>query len=163
MNSTSVLLFFIDGLGIGKCEETNPLAVVQNIEPLANFRGWLDGITLYDRALSEQEAIALFNGNSAVGNPVISWSAANSSPPKMLDINLATQRVVYLVPMLEGSRLPSGKVRLTFTGFRGKAASAKIQTSIKFRRTQPDSNTLVIELDSSDVGVRLTRIAVSAR
>ncbi|MDQ3087079.1 MAG: hypothetical protein M3Q78_00600 [Acidobacteriota bacterium] len=38
MNSTSVLLFFIDGLGIGKREATNPLAVAQNIEPLANFQ-----------------------------------------------------------------------------------------------------------------------------
>ena len=38
MNSTSVLLFFIDGLGIGKREEANPLAVIPNIEPLANFQ-----------------------------------------------------------------------------------------------------------------------------
>lgn len=38
MNPTSVLLFFIDGLGIGKREETNPLAVIQNLEPLANFQ-----------------------------------------------------------------------------------------------------------------------------
>ena len=38
MSSTSVLLFFIDGLGIGKREENNPLAVVKNIAPLANFQ-----------------------------------------------------------------------------------------------------------------------------
>lgn len=38
MNSTSVLLFFIDGLGIGKREVANPLTVAQNIEPLANFQ-----------------------------------------------------------------------------------------------------------------------------
>jgi hypothetical protein len=38
MNSASVLLFFIDGLGIGKHEKNNPLAVVKNIEPLAHFQ-----------------------------------------------------------------------------------------------------------------------------
>ncbi|MDQ3088489.1 MAG: LamG domain-containing protein, partial [Acidobacteriota bacterium] len=142
----------------------SPIFVGTSGDPSANFRGWLDGVTLYDRAISETEATALFNGDSAVGNPVISWSAANSSPPKtVLDIKLETQRVVYLVPMLEGSRLPSGKIRLTFNGFRGKASSAKIQTSIKFRRIQPDSNTLIIELDSGDVGVRFSRIAVSVR
>ena len=37
MNSTSVLLFFIDGLGIGKREEPNPLASAENVEPLAHF------------------------------------------------------------------------------------------------------------------------------
>lgn len=141
----------------------SPIFVGTSGDPFANFRGWLDGVTFYDRAISETEATALFNGNATVGNPVISWSAANSSSPKTLDIKLETQRVVYLVPMLEGATLPSGKIRLTFNGFRGKASSAKVQTSIKFRRTQPDSNTLVIELDSTDVGVRFSRIAVSAR
>lgn len=38
MNSASVLLFFIDGLGIGKREETNPLTRIKNIEPLAHFQ-----------------------------------------------------------------------------------------------------------------------------
>ncbi|MDQ3180632.1 MAG: LamG domain-containing protein [Acidobacteriota bacterium] len=140
----------------------SPIFVGTTGDAFANFRGWLDGVMLYDRAISDAEAIALFNGNSAAGNPVISWSAVNSSPPTVLDITLQTQRVVYLVPMLEGERLPPGKIRLTFNGFRGKASSAKIQTSIKFRRKQPDSNTLVIELDSTDVGVRFSRIAVSA-
>lgn len=140
-----------------------PIFVGTTGDAFSNFRGWLDGVMLYDRVINETEATALFKGNSAVENPVISWSAANLSPPKVLDIKLETQRVVYLVPMLEGSSLPLGKIRLTFTGFRGKASSAKVQTSIKFRRTQPDSNTLVIELDSTDVGIRFSRIAVSAR
>ena len=38
MNFASVLLFFIDGLGVGKREETNPLARIKNIEPLAHFQ-----------------------------------------------------------------------------------------------------------------------------
>jgi hypothetical protein len=37
--SASVILFFIDGLGIGEPDENNPLFAVENIEPLANFRG----------------------------------------------------------------------------------------------------------------------------
>lgn len=35
----SVLLFFIDGLGIGAREEANPLAVMENLSPLAHFVG----------------------------------------------------------------------------------------------------------------------------
>jgi 2,3-bisphosphoglycerate-independent phosphoglycerate mutase len=35
----SVILFFIDGLGIGEPNRDNPLHLVENIEPLANFRG----------------------------------------------------------------------------------------------------------------------------
>lgn len=34
-----VLLFFIDGLGIGERAESNPLASIENIEPLAHFVG----------------------------------------------------------------------------------------------------------------------------
>ncbi|MBA3783955.1 MAG: metalloenzyme, partial [Acidobacteria bacterium] len=35
---TAVLLFFIDGLGIGIGGEHNPLARIENIEPLAHFK-----------------------------------------------------------------------------------------------------------------------------
>ena len=35
----SVLLFFIDGLGIGERGEENPLAIIENIAPLAHFIG----------------------------------------------------------------------------------------------------------------------------
>lgn len=38
MKKTSVLLFFIDGLGIGKADASNPLFLIENIEPLANFQ-----------------------------------------------------------------------------------------------------------------------------
>ncbi len=35
---SSVLLFFIDGLGIGRRGESNPLDKIENIEPLAQFK-----------------------------------------------------------------------------------------------------------------------------
>ena len=38
MNDSSVILFFIDGLGIGRRDAGNPLAQIKNIEPLANFQ-----------------------------------------------------------------------------------------------------------------------------
>ncbi len=38
MSGTSVLLFFIDGLGIGRRDEFNPLASVEKVEPLAHFQ-----------------------------------------------------------------------------------------------------------------------------
>lgn len=34
----SVILFFIDGLGIGKFEPNNPLSQIEDLEPLAHFR-----------------------------------------------------------------------------------------------------------------------------
>ena len=37
--SASVVLFFIDGLGIGEPNEYNPLSTIENIDPLANFKG----------------------------------------------------------------------------------------------------------------------------
>jgi len=35
---SSVLLFFIDGLGIGNCDENNPLANIADLKPLAHFK-----------------------------------------------------------------------------------------------------------------------------
>ena len=39
MKKPSVLLFFIDGLGIGEKNEFNPLALSENVSPLDNFVG----------------------------------------------------------------------------------------------------------------------------
>lgn len=36
---SSVLLIFLDGVGIGERNETNPFAVIANLEPLAHFKG----------------------------------------------------------------------------------------------------------------------------
>jgi len=55
MNFASVLLFFIDGLGIGKRDETNPLAVVKNIEPLGHFQNEKSEI-IYDGVLISTDA-----------------------------------------------------------------------------------------------------------
>lgn len=38
MNDAGVILFFIDGLGIGQRGESNPLSQIKNIEPLGNFQ-----------------------------------------------------------------------------------------------------------------------------
>ena len=46
----SVLLFFIDGLGIGKRGVENPLAQIKNLEPLAQFEGELPEI-IFDGVL----------------------------------------------------------------------------------------------------------------
>lgn len=36
-NKSSVILFFIDGLGIGRFDDGNPLSLIENIDPLAHF------------------------------------------------------------------------------------------------------------------------------
>jgi 2,3-bisphosphoglycerate-independent phosphoglycerate mutase len=38
IESSRVILFFIDGLGIGEINQNNPLYFVENIEPLGNFK-----------------------------------------------------------------------------------------------------------------------------
>jgi hypothetical protein len=44
MKNNSVLLFFIDGLGIGQRQENNPLAVVKNVSPIAYFQNELSRV-----------------------------------------------------------------------------------------------------------------------
>jgi 2,3-bisphosphoglycerate-independent phosphoglycerate mutase len=46
MSHTSVILYFIDGLGIGTRGAHNPLARIENIEPLAHFQG--ETATVFD-------------------------------------------------------------------------------------------------------------------
>ena len=38
--TANVILLFIDGLGIGDREEKNPLARIENVEPLAHFKNF---------------------------------------------------------------------------------------------------------------------------
>lgn len=140
----------------------SPIFVGTTGDAQSNFRGWLDGINLYDRDLTEAEISSLYNSTTTFGDPVISWSAATPAPQMpVLDLKLETQRVVYLVPMLEGNRLPMQKIRLTFNGLRGRASSAKVQTALKFARAQPDANTLIVEIDSANIGDRPVRLAIS--
>lgn len=49
---TSVVLFFIDGLGIGKKGSENPLSQIVGIEPLANFDGELERVLLDGHVVS---------------------------------------------------------------------------------------------------------------
>ena len=42
MKQNSVVLFFVDGLGIGEKNEFNPLSLTDDLEPLDNFVGFLE-------------------------------------------------------------------------------------------------------------------------
>lgn len=55
MTQSSVLLFFIDGLGIGRREANNPLANLEDVAPLAYFQ---DGISpvIFDGVLIKTDA-----------------------------------------------------------------------------------------------------------
>jgi len=55
MKDSSVLLVFIDGLGIGERSENNPLAKIKNIEPLANFKNEANNI-IFDGILIATDA-----------------------------------------------------------------------------------------------------------
>lgn len=55
MKRTSVLLFFIDGLGIGERAEFNPLSMVENVEPLAHFQNE-SATVIFDGILKRTDA-----------------------------------------------------------------------------------------------------------
>ena len=55
MRQNSVLLFFIDGLGIGNRDGHNPLAQIENIEPLAHFKDETSDI-IFDGVLIPTDA-----------------------------------------------------------------------------------------------------------
>jgi uncharacterized protein YeeX (DUF496 family) len=82
MIPASVLLFFIDGLGIGKREETNPLAKIKNIEPLAHFQNEKSEI-IFDGVLTATDARLGIEGRpqSASGQTTI---LTGINAPKLL-------------------------------------------------------------------------------
>lgn len=72
MKANSVILFFIDGLGIGRRDEHNPLANIENIEPLAHFQGESSTI-IFDGVLIPTDACLGIEGRpqSASGQTTI--------------------------------------------------------------------------------------------
>jgi hypothetical protein len=72
MNLPSVLLFFIDGLGLGRRGEGNPLSLIENIELLANFEGETSRI-IFDGVLTATDACLGVEGRpqSASGQTMI--------------------------------------------------------------------------------------------
>jgi hypothetical protein len=85
MNSASVLLFFIDGLGIGKRGEMNPLAKIKNIEPLAHFQNESSAIS-FDGILIPTDARLGIEGRpqSASGQTTI---LTGVNAPKLLGLH----------------------------------------------------------------------------
>lgn len=72
MSETKVILYFIDGLGIGERNEKNPLAQIENIEPLAHFQNESTKI-IYDGVLVPTDACLGVEGRpqSASGQTTI--------------------------------------------------------------------------------------------
>lgn len=106
-----------------------PLFVGTRGDALSNFSGWMNEVRFYDRPLHADEVTNLFRdvigGDRGIrsqeepGDPsfVIGWST-ESSPAALpeLDVSLGGQRVAFLVPMLEGQRLPEELISLKFEG-----------------------------------------------
>ena len=72
MKQNSVILYFIDGLGIGERSELNPLAQIGNIAPLANFQNETPSI-IFDGFLVPTDACLGVEGRpqSASGQTTI--------------------------------------------------------------------------------------------
>ncbi|MBA3692336.1 MAG: hypothetical protein H0W77_02680, partial [Acidobacteria bacterium] len=82
---TAVLLFFIDGLGIGISSEHNPLARIENVEPLAHFKGEQSKI-IFDGVLIPTDARLGIEGRpqSASGQTTI---LTGVNAPKFLGVH----------------------------------------------------------------------------
>jgi 2,3-bisphosphoglycerate-independent phosphoglycerate mutase len=72
MKKPSVILYFIDGLGIGTRHDQNPLAKIENIEPLAHFQNEFPEI-IFDGVLVPTDACLGVEGRpqSASGQTTI--------------------------------------------------------------------------------------------
>lgn len=72
MSETKVILYFIDGLGIGLRNENNPLSQIENIEPLAHFQNETSSI-IFDGVLVPTDACLGVEGRpqSASGQTTI--------------------------------------------------------------------------------------------
>ncbi|MBX7170124.1 MAG: hypothetical protein K1X72_04150 [Pyrinomonadaceae bacterium] len=72
MQNPKVILYFIDGLGIGTRNENNPLANIENIEPLAHFQNEKSNL-IYDGVLVPTDACLGVEGRpqSASGQTTI--------------------------------------------------------------------------------------------
>lgn len=72
MKKPSVLLFFIDGIGLGSREDANPLSLIENIEPLANFKDE-DSTIIFDGVLTPTDVCLGVEGRpqSASGQTTI--------------------------------------------------------------------------------------------
>jgi len=81
-NKYAVLLIFLDGIGIGKNNESNPFSVIENLEPLANFQG-IRGKIIFDGILKPTDATLGVEGRpqSASGQTTI-YTGINA--PKIL-------------------------------------------------------------------------------
>lgn len=55
MQNHSLLLFFIDGLGIGERNQHNPLHLTENVQPLAHFEGE-KSVVIYDGVMIPTDA-----------------------------------------------------------------------------------------------------------
>jgi 2,3-bisphosphoglycerate-independent phosphoglycerate mutase len=78
----SVLFIFIDGLGIGQRDETNPFAKIKNVDPLAHFKGEKQNL-IYDGLMIPTDACLGIEGRpqSASGQTTI---LTGINAPKLL-------------------------------------------------------------------------------
>jgi len=171
--------FYVDGELSGPVEPVGIYAAPYASTPLfvgsggtpfdgSNFAGWMNDVRLYDRAIAPEDVRAMVdavnNEKGAVPDPtdrpVLAWSAGRDAPAApTVRAELGSQRVVYLVPLLEGSALPSETIQLTFSGLRNPGR-ARIESAIPVRVVSGLGRTLVVEIDSSSIGIAPVRVAV---
>lgn len=126
----------------------------------ANFSGWINDVRLYGRTVSDQEVADIFGGGAGGQPAILAWSAGRTVTPAIVDVELASQRTAYLVPMLEGNSLPPETVRLTFKNVASPQraqVNAAIPVNVIRNRL---ARTVVVEVNSANIGFKPVRIGV---
>lgn len=126
----------------------------------ANFAGWINDVRMYQRTVSELEIADIFAGGSGGQPAMLAWSAGRTVTPVIVEVDLASQRTAYLVPMLEGNQLPAETVRLTFKNVAAPQraqVNAAIPVNVIRNRL---ARTVVVEVNSANIGFKPVRIGL---
>lgn len=78
----TVLLIFLDGVGIGEKNDANPFATIENLEPLAHFRGVSNEIIFGGRMISTDARLGVEGRPQSASGQTTIYTGINA--PQML-------------------------------------------------------------------------------
>ncbi len=179
--STKTIAQYVDGVLVGSPKAMawsdafrpeSPIWVGRRGDPWGGFRGWLNDVRVYDRALEASEIenvvdeVRRRGSDAAIPPPddpswLIGWSASTERGlAPTIEIDLDHQRVAYLVPILEGTRLPASTVRLVFRGLAAPSSAVVHSEAAITSRTVRADGALVLDVDAASLGITPVRLAV---
>ncbi len=183
-HATRTITHYVDGVmqGLPKAMAWSdffrtelPIFVGMRGDAVGGFKGLMNDLRLYDRALATSEISQIFaqawTTPTTTDSPpepqetdpswLVGWLAGHPDPaPPTIEIDLGTQRVAYLVPMLEGAGLPAETIRLVFRGLSDPGTALVTSPVGILNREVRGDGALVIDVASTEIYGVPVRIAV---